>query len=86
MSSGHLDQCRSCRKPIYWCLTDKGKAMPVDPFPDHERGNVSIYPEAGKMRAVVVPKAKATAMRAANQNLHLPHFVTCPNAREWRNR
>ncbi|MCF8610022.1 hypothetical protein L5G28_07585 [Gordonia sp. HY285] len=84
MSANHLDQCRSCRAPIYWCVTDKGKPMPVDPHPDRVRGNVSIYPDGGTMRAVVVPKAKAAAMRAQNQNLHLAHFTTCPQGRTWK--
>lgn len=23
-----------CRKPTHWCLTEKGRRMPVDPTPD----------------------------------------------------
>lgn len=80
MSAGHLEQCRSCRTQIVWVTTDRGKAMPVNAFPDPERGNIALSVERGKTRAVVVPKTKAAAMRAANVNLHLAHFATCPDA------
>lgn len=86
MSVGHLDQCRSCLKPIQWAVTDNDKHMPVDAFPDPERGNVSLYPDGGLMRAVVVPKAKAAAMRARGHQLHLSHHTTCPDGPKWRNR
>lgn len=79
----HLDQCRSCRAPIVMAVTVNGKNMPVDAFLD-PNGNVSLYDEAGKTRAVVVPKNKLAATRAAGHKLHLPHFATCPKASEWR--
>lgn len=82
----NLDQCRSCLKPIQWAVTDNDKHMPVDAFPDPERGNVSLYPDGGTMRAVVVPKAKAAAMRARGHQLHLSHHATCPDGPKWRNR
>ena len=77
---GHIEQCGSCRAPIYWALTDKGKTMPVDAFPDPDRGNVALHEDRGKLRAVVVPRAKAEAMRAAGHNLHTSHFASCPKA------
>lgn len=29
-------ECRSCRAPIIWCTTVKGKKMPVDEIADDE--------------------------------------------------
>lgn len=84
MSAGHIDQCRSCRASIYWCTTDRDKPMPVDAWPDPDRGNVSIYPEKGQMRAVVVHRSQAEAMRARGLQLHTSHFSSCPNANQWR--
>lgn len=86
MSVGHLEQCRTCRAQIQLAVTVNGKTMPVDAFPDPQLGNISLYPEGGKMRAVVVPKAKLAAMRAAKVQLHTSHFATCPNANSWRKR
>lgn len=34
-----LDQCRSCKEPIYWIKTPAGRRMPVDPKPGPEGGD-----------------------------------------------
>lgn len=86
MTAAHYEQCRSCGKPIQWAITANGKALPVDAFPDADRGNVSLYPNGGKLRAVVVPPRKAAAMRARHCALYLSHFVTCPQSKQWRHR
>ena len=82
MTSGANDtfptsECRSCRKQVIWATTVKGKPMPVDAEPS-AAGNVLLQLVAGDVAAIVT-KAPVPGGR-------LSHFVTCPNAAEWRNK
>lgn len=46
-------ECRSCGEPIIWCITAKGKKMPVD-MPEDDAPTTSHFatcPEADKWRA-----------------------------------
>lgn len=68
-------RCRSCAEPILWVRTAaKGKLIPLDVEP-HPEGNVELN-DAGK--AIVHPQAPLAG------TLYRSHFVTCPNADEWR--
>jgi len=75
-------ECRSCRMPIRWVVTQNGKRMPLDPVPDPE-GNVWIEGmENG------VPKVQV-ALTAADVPANVPiryvsHFVSCPDRDSWR--
>lgn len=49
---GDHSECRSCGEPIIWCLTAKGKKMPVD-VPDDDGPTTSHFatcPDAGQWR------------------------------------
>lgn len=73
------DDCKACGKPIIWTRTSAGKAMPVDVYPT--RGaNVRLRWEGSEVKADVV---RAQLAFGSTTN-HLSHFVTCPNADEWR--
>lgn len=36
-------ECRSCGAPVIWCITKKGKKMPVDPPPGGETATTSHF-------------------------------------------
>ncbi len=65
--------CRSCRAWIRWHKTVAGKNMPLDVEP-HPEGNVFInddgLAEVGKI--------------GSRPQMFRSHFVTCPEARQWR--
>ena len=75
-----MSTCRSCDAPIIWAITSKGRRMPVDaePRPD---GNVELIDSGGMMPQTVV---HAQPPLAAENPLHTPHHMTCPQAHEWR--
>jgi hypothetical protein len=75
-------RCRSCRKPIRWALTEKGRRMPLDPDPyegDDPRGLFVLRSgDAG-------PVAVAAPADAFPEEPHYrTHFATCPNATRHR--
>jgi hypothetical protein len=71
-----ITECRSCREPIFWTVTEKGKNMPVDAEPDPEGKFVLEDEDAEKPRALYRPEAKGERYTA--------HFATCSEADEWR--
>lgn len=76
-----IEQCRSCKAAIYWLKhADSGKAAPVDAVPA-PGGNILINTPAGTYR-VITAKDRATF---AGQ-LHLNHFATCAQAKDWSGR
>lgn len=69
--------CRSCGAPIVWVVSAKtGKSLPLDAVPV-ETGNVSID-DAGRAH---VGKPK---LPLETDDRYMSHFVTCPEAGEWR--
>jgi hypothetical protein len=75
-------QCRSCRAPVTWAETEAGRRIPVDAEPS-QRGNLVLRERTGlPPLAVVVVGAVADG----EGPLHLSHFVTCPQASQWRGR
>ncbi len=65
-----MGTCRSCRAPIVWAKKADGKPMPLDQVPPSV-GNVRIE------NGFVVVGKRGTGP-------YQPHFVTCPDAEEWR--
>lgn len=77
----NVQYCRSCRAPVIWVVSERGKSMPVDvePVPD---GNLVLETTGGKLTARVhAPDLFAGPPRAP---LHKSHFATCPDADGWR--
>ena len=69
--------CTSCGAPIVWCLTPKGKRMPVDaaPVPD------------GKMlvtRTLRGTHEVETSLPDGESPRWNAHFATCPHAQGWK--
>ncbi len=76
------EQCRSCGEPIIFCVTEKGRHMPVDAKPDPQ-GTLKLTAGAqGALCTVVKPEW----LRFGRKDLHLSHFVRCPDSKRWRRR
>lgn len=78
--SAYTRLCLSCDAPIVFARTITGRTMPVDvePVPG---GNVAVEVRQGFIRATVL-----TGQVADRDDLRVAHFVTCPDAKEWRKR
>lgn len=78
-----MSTCRSCNQPITWATNTKtGKPTPIDPTPVLG-GNVVLTGE-DPYQAEVVGKAEGERRQALGMRLHVSHFLTCPQAGEWR--
>lgn len=74
--------CTACGAPIRWVITIGDRRMPLDPEP-HEDGNVvPVVVDGGLVRARVLTGAELPAQEPAFR----AHFVTCPQAAEFRRR
>ena len=73
------DDCRSCPASVVWAVTSQGKRMLVDRDPV-AGGNVELVWHGPEVRARIILKAQ----RDGRDDLRTSHFVTCPNADEWR--
>jgi len=78
-----VEKCRSCHKLVIWTQTARGKAMPVDAEPV-KGGNVALawHPD-GTTVLSTIPKPHLAFGR---RDLHVSHFVQCPDAGKWRRR
>lgn len=74
------DRCRSCKRPIIWAETEKGRRMPIDPEPCSD-GNITLQ-DRGRFHPplAIVRFAIPTGSDAKFKS----HFVTCPEASKWR--
>lgn len=69
-----LSECRDCHEPIRFVRLDTGKAMPVDPVPVLDRGNVCARRLGNELNGYVVSKdhpADPLFLR------FLPHHASC---------
>lgn len=73
-----VSECRSCKEPIVWVTTRKGKKMPLDPDPV-PNGPFIYDGDPEEARVVYIgEKDRYTGDRYAS------HFSTCPNVGEHR--
>lgn len=79
--------CRSCKAPIIWARTKKGRDIPLDakPSPQGNMAFVEGVDHAGNQTRLAVQR-KAAPMQAALglEVLYMPHHATCPQGKEWR--
>ncbi len=77
--------CSKCGAPIVWLRTPKGKWMPADagpkPYKANPEGKDTVVNDRGEMvrcdlKFEGIPSGQA----------RIPHWATCPNAREFRKR
>jgi hypothetical protein len=79
-----MSKCRGCDADINWASTPAGKSMPLDPEP-HPDGNIEAHVDgSGRWHVDIVHADSQSTM--FTPNLYLSHFVTCPNAEEFRKR
>lgn len=79
---GPPEKCRTCQAPMIWTVTDRCKDMPVDAQPSKD-GNLALtLDDKGRVRSRVV----APHLAFGRKDLHLSHFVRCPQADKWRRR
>lgn len=74
-----MKRCKSCRAPIVWATTERGRAIPVDAEP-HADGNLVLVPVD---RGVYLARAYQPLFDGKAKR-HRSHFATCPNAPEHR--
>ena len=71
--------CKSCQAPVIWCVTARGKRMPVDAEP-------VIVPQGFRLHEarpdVVV--ATYTGAPVPDERLYVSHFSSCPDAAVFR--
>lgn len=74
--------CSSCKAPIRWALTDRGRRTPLDAEPN-PRGEwrLTAEPRGRLPRAVYVPLDRREELEA---ELMISHWATCPFANEHR--
>ncbi|HSV39798.1 MAG TPA: hypothetical protein VLI04_13660 [Nocardioidaceae bacterium] len=78
-------RCRSCDAPVRWVLVLPNlKRMPIDPEPDPE-GNMWVerYQQGTPVMGVALNRE---AVPSSEPVAYVSHFVTCPQADEWRKR
>lgn len=77
-----IDTCRSCQARIIWTVTTGGKDMPVDAEPATD-GTIQLV---DRRHLGLKPQARVlkVADRFGKTRLRLSHFVSCPQAGQWR--
>lgn len=83
-----MSTCRGCGATIEWVRMKSGKAMPVDPEPvfvEEEGSQVFVTDEGDTITGwrawPQTPEEKARMTVA-----YIPHWSTCPEARQFRRR
>ena len=80
-----MSKCRSCGAEVTWATTDAGKGIPLDPEPRQD-GNLVIVGDDhfGTPRVRLDrPDDNQGALFGPSER-YVSHFVTCPDASEWR--
>lgn len=78
-----VEPCRSCEEPIIWAVTTNARPMPVDAEPAQTGGNIALDykgPDAPPLARVL------SVAQRFGRRLRTSHFVTCPQAGQWRRR
>lgn len=82
-----MSRCRSCGAEIRWARTATGRPMPLDAEPVAD-GNVAFTGRSVRdARGFAAPEVRVESQPPMFDNdepRYVAHFVTCPNADEWR--
>lgn len=76
---GQVVRCRSCLREIVFVLTAKGALMPLDARP----ATVYAIDVGDGALDAATPRARRIA---ETEQVHLPHFASCPQVGAWRHR
>jgi hypothetical protein len=80
---GGRDRCRSCKKPIIWAVTTKGRRMPLDPEPV-ENGNLILRHRMSGLPTALYLTHGADVELQPDEKRYVSHFATCPYAAQHR--
>lgn len=81
LNSIPISYCESCKAEVLWLMNDStGKFAPIDALPA-ENGNCYVY---SKTHYRVLAGDGLNSARAAGSKLNANHFLTCPNADDFR--
>lgn len=87
MSEHTVARCRSCQARIVWTTNvSSGRRMPVDADPV-AGGNVVLVSGNDGPEARVLTKdelARRAPRLDGKPDLHVSHFATCAQAKDWR--
>jgi len=79
-------KCRTCSAECFWAKTAAtNQNMLVDLKP-HAEGNMEIRWKSNRTLAVVLSGQNLAWAREDHNQLWRSHFVTCPQADQWRKR
>jgi hypothetical protein len=80
-----VSACRSCGAPVQWGRVEpSGKAIPLDPEPT-ATGNLVVVRATYGAHGELVPVVRYVGADTAGERF-VSHFVTCPDADQWRSR
>lgn len=68
-------KCKSCKQDIIFCSTKAGKEIPV---------NLDSLTDKDKDWLINRPKEMYDVLLPFRYGEHIAHFVSCPQANEWR--
>ena len=77
--------CRSCGRPIVWTKTPADKNSPVDPNP-RDDGNLVMITAGVENGRPLFTQAMYDPEIHAGMKRYVSHFVTCPDAKNFRRR
>lgn len=75
--------CRSCKRPIRWAVTTKGRRIPLDPEPV-AGGNVRLTRSSDGDVAEILSGSALDAAKSRLERLFMPHHATCPEGKAWQ--
>ncbi len=79
-----IDNCRSCKGRIIWCVTEAGNRQPIDADPV-ANGNIALVIIGG------VPHSKVVRPEDPEEDVvpperYISHHATCPQGKAWKAR
>lgn len=77
--------CRSCKRPIRWSYTDKGRRLPLDAA-EAQPGTPGVWELAVEPDGTPRSRPFSPLLPTAGCTLHVPHWSSCPDADTWRTR
>lgn len=80
MSASDPPLCRSCKAPIIWATTPKGRAIPITAAPN-DNGNIVLLPAPDPRDGQI---AVMDVKRRLGGPRYIAHFVDCPDAAKFR--
>lgn len=83
--SATVERCRSCKAPIVWARTPNGKMIPLDEAEcaGSMRGSFVLVEGDPRDMPDAVPYTKADTSTIVSGSVHISHFGTCPEGKEW---